>query len=369
MPGRAAGTYGRTVMERPRRLPLVRSALVLAALFLLAQAPGALAASGSITNVHRLANGQVEATYTTNFDICSGSFCGWYPHAWQVPASQPCSEDDSHLTYVGDYHNASGSETATDPFSPAFSGSIRICLYAYQSGTEHFIADAVFDQPTNLFGSITDVHPVGDGRYEATYTTNFDLCSGSYCGWYAHAWQLPESQPCSEDDSHLTYVGEIHDTSGSETETDDFTPAYSGGIRLCLYAHHGGDEYLIAETVFYHYTSPAPTQPVATVVGDQQVSFFVPRGCVPPGRDVLLRVVTKTKRDLIGRRPHVYAIRIVFSLDSAKKTDRKKKWRASFPTAGFASGGTHTVRAKITFRHQKTREKFVRRISRTFQIC
>ena len=356
-------------MTRTSRFSLLRTTLALAALLLLAQAPAALASpSGSITNVHRLSGGTVEATYTTNFDVCTGTYCGWYPHAWQVPASQPCSATNkSHLTYVGESHSTSGSETATDTFSPAYSGSIRICLYAYHSGDEYFIADAVFDQPTNLSGSITNVHPVGDGRYEATYTTNFDMCTGSYCGWYAHAWQLPASQPCSEDNSHLTYVGDVHSTSGSETATDDFTPAFTGGIRICLYARHSSTEYLIAETVFY--TSPAPTQAVTTTVGDQQVAFSVPRGCVQAGRAVQLRVVTRTKRNLIGSRPHVYVIRIVFSLDFARKTDRHKKWRAAFSTAGFAPGSTHTVRAKITFRHQRTRAKFRRTMTRTFRIC
>ena len=103
----------------------------------------------------------------------------------------------------------------------------------------------------SISGSISNVQAVSGGRVSATYTTSFSLCDASgYCGWYAHAWQLPASQPCSEDDSHLTYVGDLHRTSGTETETDTFTPAFAGAIRICLYAHQASAEHLVAETVF-----------------------------------------------------------------------------------------------------------------------
>ena len=111
--------------------------------------PGtALGSSGSITNVAPIAGGQVTATYTTNFDVCdSDGYCGWYPHAWEVPASKPCSEDKSNLTYVGgpedDIYTKSGSETATDTFYPHHNPT-RICLYARHSSREYFIAEYVY---------------------------------------------------------------------------------------------------------------------------------------------------------------------------------------------------------------------------------
>jgi len=101
--------------------------------------------SGSIGDVHGVSGGEAVATYTTNFSLCTASgYCGWYPHAWQLPASRPCAVDKSHLTYVGNTHSASGTETATDTFRPAFTGKIRLCLYAYQSGAEHLVAETVF---------------------------------------------------------------------------------------------------------------------------------------------------------------------------------------------------------------------------------
>ncbi|QEC46920.1 hypothetical protein FSW04_04495 [Baekduia soli] len=108
-------------------------------------APSGGSVSGSIGNVHVISGGRVSATYTTTFSLCTASgYCGWYAHAWQLPASQPCSEDTSHLTYVGDLHSTSGTETETDTFSPAFSGRIRLCLYARQASVEHLVAEAVF---------------------------------------------------------------------------------------------------------------------------------------------------------------------------------------------------------------------------------
>lgn len=120
-----------------------RVALALAALVLLAQVPAAFASSGSIANVHMVGS-EVEATYTTNFDLCTEGYCGWFPHAWQYPALQACAPNGSNFTYVGDFHSTSGSETATDTFHPAYMGTIRICLYAYHGGNNYFIAEATF---------------------------------------------------------------------------------------------------------------------------------------------------------------------------------------------------------------------------------
>jgi hypothetical protein len=93
-------------------------------------AQGAAAYSGSITNVHPSPDGfTVSATYTTTFDQCDeDGFCGWYPHAWQVPASQACAPGGEHFTYVGDYHEGPATETATDDFFPDYEPA-RICLY------------------------------------------------------------------------------------------------------------------------------------------------------------------------------------------------------------------------------------------------
>ncbi len=365
-------------MNNSSRLRVLVPLISLAGLLLLAQAPAALAASGSITDVHAVGD-EIEATYTTNMDICDEGYCGWFPNAYQYPASQSCAPDGAHLTYVGEFHGASGSETATDRFYPAFEGTLRICLYAYQSGTEYFIAEATVTPPSptapsapapaaptpstpsgSMSGAITNVHAIGGGRVEATYTTNFEHCVGGYCGWFPEAWQYPSSQPCSPNGAQITYVGDVHSGFGSETASDDFYPE-SGAMRLCLYAYQGGSYYFIAETVYF--ASPAPNRAYRLTVGDQQVSVFYPRSCVAPGRSIKLQVKSRKGR----KAPHAAIAAVGFSLDGLRKTDRSRPWEAIFSTGGFRSGSTHRAGARIVFKQDG--KKVRRTVKRGFRIC
>lgn len=106
-------------------------------------------------------------------------------------------------------------------------------------------------------GSITDVHPNGDGTVDATYSVTFDQCDASgYCGFYAHAWEVPATQSCSEDKRFFTYVSTgTSETSGTITETASFSPTYNP-TRICLYAY-GSREYYIADYVY-----PPPVAPM-----------------------------------------------------------------------------------------------------------
>ena len=119
-------------------------------------------------------------------------------------------------------------------------------------------------------GAITNVHPGADGTVYATYTTTFDICDEyGYCGWFPHAWQVPASQSCVTNESYaypLTYVGDLSDTSGTQTGTDYFYPEYNP-TRICLYASHAGGEYFVAD---YVYTVP-PTPPETTYPGTAPV--------------------------------------------------------------------------------------------------
>jgi hypothetical protein len=350
-------TVGDMAHSAKFRVPVLL--LVLGGLLLM-QAPPAQAASGSITDVHAV-GGEVEATYTTNMDICDGSYCGWFAHAYQYPASQSCAPSGAHLTYVGDLHGSSGSETAADRFTPAYEGPIRICLFAHQSGTDYFIAEATFTPTSSLSGAITNVHAISGGRVEATYATNFDHCVGGYCGWFPEAWQYPVSQPCAPNGAHITYVGDVHSDSGTETASDDFSPEY-GALRICLYARQGDNYFFIAETIYY--AGPAPNRSFSFTFGDQRVTFRYPKSCVTPGRDVNLQVKSKTKK---SKAPHATIKRVDFSLDSKKRSDRKKPWEAAFSTAGFAPGSTHKARAKITFK--KDGKKIRKKVTKSFRLC
>jgi hypothetical protein len=120
----------------------------------LALPASASANSGSITNVHPSGSGTVDATYSVTFDQCTSyGYCGFYTHAWEVPASQACSVTKTYLTYVStNVLSTSGTITETDSFYPHYNPT-RICLYAYGAvpgGTgsqDYFIADYVYSAP------------------------------------------------------------------------------------------------------------------------------------------------------------------------------------------------------------------------------
>lgn len=114
-------------------------------------------------------------------------------------------------------------------------------------------------------GSITNVHPNGDGTVNATYSVTFDQCTYyGYCGFYAHAWELPASQACSPNATYLTYVSiATPSVSGTITETDFFYPHYNP-TRICLYAYgavgggSGLQDHFIAD---YVYAAPVAAAP------------------------------------------------------------------------------------------------------------
>jgi len=204
---------------------------------------------------------------------------------------------------------------------------------------------------------------------EATYTTNFGVCESSgYCGWFAHAYQYPASQPCQPDGSNLTYVGGIHESSGTEVATDDFLPKYDAG-RLCLYGYHAGNNYFVAEATYVYFHGPPPSIRRAFVVGDQSVSFYFPKSCLAGGRNVELRVAARTKRSLLDRKPPTRIARVTFKLDRASRTDRSAPWTATFTTGRLALHSRHTAKAKIQFKLRNSRRKLVRTVSGSFRIC
>jgi hypothetical protein len=111
-------------------------------------------------------------------------------------------------------------------------------------------------------GAISGVAPVGDGQVTATYTATFSQCTSGYCGWFPQAAQVPSSMACPAniESTHITYVGRNQDTSGTQTGTDTFYPAYSS-TRLCLYAYHDSRDFLLADYVYPPAAAPAPTAP------------------------------------------------------------------------------------------------------------
>ena len=147
-------------------------------------------------------------------------------------------------------------------------------------------------------GSITDVRPTGSGEtVTATYTSTFDICDDGYCGWFPYANEVPAAQACREDDNTLTYVGDFKDESGTQRGTDTFTPAYTP-TKICLYARHSGEIYLLAEYVYpAAATTPTPT-PTPTPTGTTPDADAVRPMTIAEGRSLVPDVL----RDRYGSR-------------------------------------------------------------------
>lgn len=90
----------------------------------------------------------------------------------------------------------------------------------------------------------------------------------------------------------------------------------------------------------------ATTPQSSTTVGGQQITLLGPGGCVNAGTPVFLRVTSKTKKKLSPKK-RVKIVKVVFSLDKKKKTDKKAAFKAKFSTKGFATGSTHKLKAVI----------------------
>src|SRR5215213_1264789 len=122
--------------------------LLLLAAVLALPASASAAYSGTITNVTTTADGQVSATYTSNFSECTDyGYCGWFPFAVEVRATDKCVDNDD-LTYVGNFQENSGSQgPATDTYTPKYNPS-KICLMATHSSQDYVLAEFVYTPGT-----------------------------------------------------------------------------------------------------------------------------------------------------------------------------------------------------------------------------
>jgi hypothetical protein len=115
--------------------------------------------------------------------------------------------------------------------------------------------------------------------------------------------------------------------------------------------------------------APAPNTTTSTTVGDQTVGFDSPKGCVHAAHPIVLNVVTKTKKNLIGKQPKTFVQKVVFAVDKKKVTDKKKKFTATFKTTGFVSGSTHPASATITFKQQGRKKLLTKTVKKSFKMC
>jgi hypothetical protein len=125
-------------------------------------------------------------------------------------------------------------------------------------------------------GSITNVRVVGNGVVEATYSSTSTYCTSiGFCGWYPTAVQRAANQACTpyvDGDGTLTYVGDYHDSSGTEVATETFYPKGTSG-RICLYLNQGGDRKALIAEYGYDFSPPPPApEPESDVIGPLTVS-------------------------------------------------------------------------------------------------
>jgi hypothetical protein len=110
---------------------------------------------------------------------------------------------------------------------------------------------------------------------------------------------------------------------------------------------------------------------VATVVvGNEEVTFVAPTECVTAGTRVALRVTSKAKKRVAGRKGRSKIRRVIFSIDKKKTTDRKAAFRASFSTARMRPRSRHKLAARVRLRQiLRPRKYFNRTLKGTLTIC
>jgi hypothetical protein len=111
--------------------------------------------------------------------------------------------------------------------------------------------------------------------------------------------------------------------------------------------------------------------PVATVVvGNEQVTFVAPTECVTAGTPLALRVTSKAKKRVSGKKGRAKIRRVIFSVGKKKKTDKKAAFRATFATKGMRAGSKHKLAARVRLRQiLKPRKFFNRTLKGTLTIC
>src|SRR5829696_6755535 len=104
--------------------------------------------------------------------------------------------------------------------------------------------------------SITDVTPVTDGIFTATFRATSDRCDvGGDCGWFAFATKTEPADACDPADARV-YTGAAREApSAEEAAGVAFYPDTEGPFKLWLYIAHGDGSEAVIE---YVYTPPMP---------------------------------------------------------------------------------------------------------------
>ena len=107
-------------------------------------------------------------------------------------------------------------------------------------------------------GAITDVAPVTDGIFTATFRASSDQCAaGGDCRWFAFATQVGPLEACDDaaTAAKRVYTGAQHETPGSEEAAGtSFYPDTEEAFKLCLFVSRTDATEPVGE---YLYTPPA----------------------------------------------------------------------------------------------------------------
>ena len=136
---------------RPTRTELRRYAVLLCATAVtVGLGDPALAYTGSIEGIHRVAEGTWKANFSTTPDPCGPpDSCGGFSTAFSQTAARACEAQP----YDADYNREVWFTDTQDPLQPvsewdAFpaskTGDTRLCLYVYRRDF-HLVADVVFN--------------------------------------------------------------------------------------------------------------------------------------------------------------------------------------------------------------------------------
>lgn len=136
---------------RPRRTELRRYAvLVCATAVTVGLGDPALAYTGSIEGIHRVAEGTWKANFSTTPDPCGPpDSCGGFSTAFSQPAARACEAQPYDASYnrevwFTDTQDPLQPVSEWDAFPASEMGDTRLCLYVYRRDF-HLVADVVFN--------------------------------------------------------------------------------------------------------------------------------------------------------------------------------------------------------------------------------
>jgi hypothetical protein len=243
-------------------------ALVCAGLSAVQTASAAYAITGITTSADPTEDKTVTVTASGTLDA------GKYVWVVRKSTSDPCpatasaaySSGWSYMNLGGDYYGA-GSFSESNSFTPAEAGTVRVCAYVGESSTSTPLAvrshDFTVRLPTASLASITvSADPTEDRSVTVTVAGTIEV------GRYVWVVRKSTSDPCpatasaaySSGWSYMNLGGDYYGA-GSFSESNSFTPAEAGTVRVCAYVGESSTSTPLAVRSHDFTVSPNPDRP------------------------------------------------------------------------------------------------------------